>query len=114
MRHLFDHTARVHRLTETVNEYREAVNAYVAGATIPCALVPPKFRPAQTDAGTRLDGLVELYADADADLQMNDVLEVLTGPEAPTMLRVLHTARPRGHHTEAQCEPFTGALEAAA
>ncbi len=114
MRHLFDHTARVNRLTEVFDDYGEATNRYVIGTdVIRCAIVPPKVRAIQTEAGTAVTGQVDAYFDADADVQMNDVIDVLTGPEAPTKLKVLSASHPRGHHTEAICEPFTRALTAA-
>ena len=110
---LFDHTAQVYRLTETVDEYADAVNSYATqGDPLPCAIVPPKFRPAQTDAGAELQGVTEVYLAADADVEMNDVLDVTAGPEAPTKYIVLSTAHPRGHHTEARCAPFTRTLAA--
>ena len=111
---LFDHTARRHRLTEQKISHGERVNRYVPSATlIPGALVPPKNRVSQGDAGTKIIGEMEWYCGADEDLQMNDVLEIVTGPEAPRNILVLSVSHPRGHHIQATCEPFTRALVAA-
>lgn len=114
MRQLFDHEARVNRLSETADEYGDSPNRYVAADDlIRCAIVPPKFRASQGDAGSTITGITEAYFDADADVEMNDILDVVSGPEAPRKLRVLSVARPRGHHTEAICEPFTRTVTAA-
>lgn len=114
---LFDHTVNLHRPNEARDEYGGTTTTYTAvitGTEPNAALVPPKRRLRGYGAGEAPAGETELYVAADADVQRRDVVEVTAGPEAGTTWRVLDVHTPRGHHTEATVEFYTGELEAAA
>lgn len=113
---LFDHVARVLRPSEDASgspvgyageTYAEAVPAPL---TPNVAIVPPTRGRLPLAAGERITGQTEAFAAADFDLERNDVLDVTAGPEAPSKWRVVDLRRPRGHHTEATLEVFSGDL----
>lgn len=93
---LFDHKATVRRATESEDELAEALSSYADAGEIDLALVPPKTRPREFAGAEVPAGEVEGYAAADANVQTGDVLNVTSGPEAPSSWRVLGVAHPRG------------------
>jgi hypothetical protein len=111
---MFDHMCRVRTFAETVTgAQRSLISSYSAesaSAEEPCALGSAKFGATDGGKGNRREGSTLVYLGIDASLARNDVLEVFDGPNAPVNLKVLSVDRPRGHHTECICEPFTGAL----
>lgn len=110
---LFDHEVRVYRPTEGTTDYGAAETLSPVGdvPTGPnAAIVPPKLGLQNVEAGERPSGTLDGYMAADADVSRRDILDVTSGPEAPTKLRVLSLSRPRGHHTELRLEPYTGDL----
>lgn len=111
MIHLFDHVARVHRVSESVNALREKVNTLTPlPDTERMALDTSPFRSGDEGAGQFVEGSAEGFMRATADVQEGDVLEVISGPEAPRTLRVISASRPRGHHCELVMEMYRGKL----
>ena len=77
-------------------------NACVNRPRAPVADAGPGFAP----IGTRI-----VYMTASADVQLRDLLELVTGPDAPEVVEVDEPpTRPRGHHLELSCIPWHGTL----
>jgi hypothetical protein len=111
-----DHRCRVRKFNEVVTPTREQANSYSSAATSAEEPVGFTTMPAgrlNRGPGARPTGALIALLPTGASVNMNDVLEVFAGPDAPRQFRVIaEPTRPRNHHTEAPCEPVTGALPA--
>lgn len=108
---LLDHTARIWRRTETLDDYRASVPGYtVAHASLACASDGQNSVLANPGPGMVESGRRWIYFDIGADLQHRDVIELLTGPTAPASLEIESVDEFRGHHIEVQASEFTGEL----
>lgn len=108
-RGLLDHTARVWRRTETAGTYAETVISYdIVYAAARCTL--RRKRAVLSDAGPGVVGVGErtLYFPKGVTLVKRDLVELVTGPDAPAWLEVESAAKPRGHHVEARCTEYHG------
>ena len=106
---LLDHTARIWRRTETPGTYLETTIDYaVVYAAADCTLkrkaaVLAEAGPGIVDAGGRT-----VYFLPSVTLVKRDLVELVTGPDAPAWLEVESASRPRGHHVEARCAEYSG------
>jgi hypothetical protein len=114
--HLLNGTCTVYRLTETVDEYGDAVNTYTATSSFAVRLTPAGGSLGSTAAGQRPAGQRVAFIDGHADVEITDILAVTVGPYTGTRWRVVSVARPSppgwdvAHHTEATVDPWTGKL----
>lgn len=115
--HLLNGAAVLWSLTEVVDDWGDAVNAYAPqhdGTPQPIRITPPTGGLAGTAAGVRPVGQEVAFGLGDLGSKRTDILQVTEGPEAGTRWRVLEVAHPSGtpvaHHTEMTVEPWTGKL----
>ena len=112
IRHLFDHTVTVYRVSETRDPWGGTQTTWAAVYEGPAAVIPPNQRTiASYGAGEQPSGHMEVYLGKDADVQIRDGVHVTAGPEAGTKWRVVTVHTPRGHHTEARLEVYNGSFE---
>jgi len=113
---LMNHVCTVHRVTdETVDEYGDVIGAYSPQGTERLAMSPPRGGQINYGPGVQPGGILAGAMRPDADVEFMDVLDVTSGPEAPSKWRVTavahpkgHHTHPRGHHTELVLERYTG------
>jgi hypothetical protein len=108
---LLDHQARVWRLDETLGDHRETVHDRApVYDSVPCTL--KRMRAVLSDAGPGLvpSGERTVYFLPAVTLEQRDVVELISGPDAPATLEVESSSKPRGHHVEARCTEFHGKL----
>jgi hypothetical protein len=106
---LLDHTARIWRRDETLGTYRETVMSYtVQYHGPPCTLRRKRSVLSEAGPGIVDSGERTVYFKRDILLQKRDLVELVTGPDAPAWLEVESASRPRGHHTEARCSEWSG------
>lgn len=102
---LFDHTVRVWRPTPErsslgVEERTYTVVDASAGAKLDRSTAPVADR----GLGLAPIGRRRLYMRPDADILARDLIEVLTGPDAPQFWEVDEPpTRPMHHHTQLDC-----------
>lgn len=109
--HMLDHTVRVWRPVVSKDDYGAessdyqlvaSLNAAVNRSSAPVADIGPGFAP----TGTR-----RVYLRPDAQVQPRDVVELVTGPDAPGTWEVDEPpTHPRGHHTQVDCIAWHGVL----
>lgn len=111
---LLDHTVRVRRPTESKdNPLRVVERSYPVIGTYPCAVNRTQARIGDVGPGLAPIGDRVVYLEASADVAARDILELLTGPDAPETLEIDRPpTRPRGHHTELICLFYNGTLPA--
>jgi hypothetical protein len=51
-----------------------------------------------------------VFMDLGEDVQKRDIVELITGPNAPAKLEVISMDRPRGHHIELVCDEWEGKI----
>ncbi|MFW6012480.1 MAG: hypothetical protein ACOC92_02090 [bacterium] len=113
---LYDHRVEVWRATVTkgpLNEREETWEPVDTTDAKNAAFSVPSFRlgdAADDSPGSRPSGQVTAFLDRRLDVQADDVLKVLTGPEAGTLYRCHHPSRPRGNHWEVPVEVWEGRL----
>ena len=111
---LLDHTVRVRRPTESYdNPLRVLERAYPVVGTYPAAVNRTKARIGDAGPGLAPIGDRVVYMEASADVEARDILELMSGPDAPEQLEIDRPpTRPRGHHTELICLFYRGTLPA--
>jgi hypothetical protein len=109
--HLLDHTAVIWRVGETIGEYRESEVAWGPEPVGPydCtgkrkAAILAEAGPGTVDAGQRI-----LYFEPGPTFNKRDLVELVTGPDAPAFLLVESDTRPRGNHIEVRVSEWHGA-----
>lgn len=109
---LLDHEVRIWARQVTLGRLREEIVTYTAQTTlVPGACRRPTAPVASIGAGLDPVGERVVYLPATASLQPRDLVELVTGPEAPNVLEVNQPpTRPRGHHTELSCRFWHGTL----
>jgi hypothetical protein len=109
--HLLDHTANIRRPVESLGVARETrlVHAY-AHVAVACAVNRKRTVLTEAHGGITPAGGRSAYFQAGITLQERDVVQLLTGPEAPALLEVESRATPRGHHVEVSVTEFHGKL----
>lgn len=109
---LLDHTARIHRpaqFSATLGSLNQA-HVLVASA-VPCAVRRPQAIVVDVGPGLSPAGERDIYFELGVDLLTLDVIELVTGPDAPGTWEVNGPpTRPRDHHVEARCRHFSGTL----
>lgn len=106
---LLDHTARIWRRTEALGTYRQTTIAYdIVYPSLRCTL--RRKRAMLSDAGPGMVDVGErtVYFRPRVTLEERDLVELVTGPDAPDWLEVESRSKPRGHHVEARCTEFHG------
>jgi hypothetical protein len=109
--HLLDHTANIRRPVESLGVARETrvVHAF-AHVAVACAVNRKRTVLTEAHGGITPAGGRSVYFPAGLTLLEQDVIELLTGPEAPALLEVESRATPRGHHIEVSVTQFQGKL----
>ena len=113
--HLCDHVVRAWRPTTARGPLREEVRTLVPVLAVPeepnAAVNRPRAPFGETGPGIAPVGERVIYMEADADVMELDVLELVSGPDAPGTFEVndIVTA-PRGHHLELRCRVWHGTL----
>lgn len=109
--HLLDHSVRIHRPTITRGAVQEELTTYTAGALTPAGVRRPRARYGDAGPGTGPIGERVVYFDAGVDVLARDVIELVSGPDAPGLFEVdAPPTSPRGHHIECTCRHFVGRL----
>lgn len=109
--HLLDSTCRIWLHVEGATSL-EADHKTVA-ATEACYLSPVGMDRQDTGAGQRDIGRRWMFLKLTSIAAVEDVLEIVTGPDAGSTWRVVEPPQhPRSHHTEAHVEPWNGVLPA--
>jgi hypothetical protein len=112
IRHLLDHTARVWRPDSALGALGAEVRAYEPGAIVLLAQVRPAASTGDPGPGLAQQGTRQMFLEPSADVRAFDVLELLTGPDAPGTWEVdSPPTRPRGHHVELTARLFLGTLK---
>jgi hypothetical protein len=119
--HLMTHRAVLHRETATRDRFGDTVVTWTQHTT-PAGL---NARPDQNWSGTLQDsgpgdqqaGMRRWFLLAGFDVGERDVLQVVSGPEAPVLLRVQSVTKPTQtspavHHIEVNVEVWQGTLGA--
>lgn len=107
--HLLDGTCRLWTHTEAASSLD--ADTWAVGVTVACYLAPAEPGRLDTGAGMRDVRTRQLFAPLGAPLAAEQVVDMVTGPEAPSLWRVVSVPqRPRTHHTEAYVEPWHGTL----
>ena len=106
---LLDHTARIWRRMESLGTYRETVASYeVVYALVPCTLRRKQALLADSGPGLVDVGQRTVYFLPTVTLEERDLVELVTGPDAPDWLEVESRSKPRGHHVEAKTSEYHG------
>lgn len=116
---LFDHRAECWRPVERrgfgaqVKPGFEAVERPASGLN--CAIDGLVGRSGEVGVqdigpGEARRGRTQAFLPAAFNVEERDILRLVAGPEAPSLWRVMGVARPRGHHTEADVEPWAGEI----
>lgn len=109
-----DHAADVYAGVETkgtAGSVRTTFGPTKKAAALDCNVQVDRERMAELGPGEVVEALYSVYFDdPDADVEEGDVLNILTGPEAPLTVRVGLCYRPRGKHLEAQAENWQGVI----
>jgi len=112
---LMNHICTVHRAAETTDEYGDVVGPFASVGTERLAMSPPKGGMINYGPGMQEAGVLAGAMRPAADVKRLDIIDVTSGPEAPSKWRVTavahprgHHTHPRGHHTELVLEPYTG------
>lgn len=107
--HLADHTCVIWRKTETLGEHRETVKAFtLVEAGIACKADRKNTILAQAGPGIVQTGGRRIFMDLGPTILKRDLLELVTGPDAPELLEVENVTRPRNHHIEVWCTEYDG------
>ena len=109
--HLLDHTCRIWRPSRSLGAARQEVVCHaVAEASLPCAANRKRSVLALQQGGLGDSGQRMVYLDLGANVEERDVVELLTGPNAPALLEVISKDTPRGHHIELTCDEWEGKI----
>jgi len=111
---LYDHRIRIWRPTASRGPLREETRSYAIVLEPPsifnATVRRPTARLANPGPGLAPVGERKVYCASETPVQARDVVELVSGPEAPSLLEVDEPpTRPRGHHTELTCRFFVGA-----
>lgn len=111
---LFDHTCRIWRSTSTKDDLGAESRTYAPIAEAQCALKRPTAPLADLGAGLAPTGRRRFYMRPDQDIQLRDVVEILSGPDAGGAQRTWEVDEPptipRGHHTQVDAFAWQGIL----
>lgn len=109
--HLLDHTARVWRRVETIGTLGDTIVTYdLAYDELACAEDGQNSVAGNPGAGQTPIGRRWVYFDVGPTIRFRDVIELVSGPNAPAALEVESSDNRRGHHLEIQASEFRGKL----
>lgn len=109
---LFDHTLRVWRPAPSQDSVGFEKRVYsIAAPSLGCVLNRSSAPVVDVGPGMMPSGSRRFYLAPDADVRARDVLELLSGSDAPGNWEINEPpSRPGGHHTQVDCVPWNGAL----
>lgn len=111
---MFDHEVRIWRPTVTKDDLGAESREYAAVAEHPCALKRPTAPLADLGAGLAPTGRRRFYLRPDVDVQLRDIVEVVSGPDAAGEQATWEVdeppTKPRGHHTQVDAITWNGNL----
>jgi hypothetical protein len=109
---LHDHTIRIRRAVKTSSGIGMEVRTFEVVATgVECILNRNVAPVGEVGPGMAPIGRRRLYVPVATDVQPRDVIELLTGPDAPQTLEVDEPpTRPRDHHCQLDCILWHGVL----
>jgi hypothetical protein len=109
--HLFDHTVRVWRPTSSKGRLGQEERTYAHVINGRAALNRAVDPVAPVAAGLAPTGRIRIYLRPDANVQERDVIQIVTGPDAPGTWEIDQPpTRPRGHHTQVDAIAWHGVL----
>ena len=107
--HLFDHTCAVWRKAETLGSHGETVKGFSIAYSGLGLKADRKQAPlAEAGPGIVQVGGRRLFFELGSTFLKRDLIELLTGPDAPELLEVEFATRPRGHHIEVWATDYEG------
>lgn len=108
--HLADHTAIIWHKLETLGPARETEKSFPTFSG-PFDCKADRKKAIQSDAGPGMwgAGLRTIFFDIGPAIGDRDLVELVTGPDAPAMLEVESVTRPRDHHIEVRVSEYRGA-----
>ena len=108
-RSLLDHEVRIWTRSVVLGRVREETVSYASGDLLPAAVRRPTAPVASVGAGLAPVGERIVYLLATVTVAPRDLVEIVSGPDAPGWLEVDEPpTRPRGHHTELTCRFWHG------
>lgn len=112
---LLDHVVRVWRPATSLGALREEKRSHVLVGPAPvepnAVLSQLRIPYADTGPGLMPTGTRDVLMTIETDVAALDILEVVSGPEAPALFEVNEQPmRPRGHHVELRVRPWHGTL----
>ena len=107
--HLLDHTCVIWRKVEALGEFRESVKTFEQPfEVLPCTGTRKNTVLAQDGPGIVNVGDRRIYFDIGPEILKRDLIELLTGGDAPATLEVESVTRPRNHHIEVRVSEYNG------
>lgn len=108
-----DHDAQIWRPTVTLGPRREEVRSYAKlGGEVRAGIRRPTARVGDAGPGLAPIGERVFYFQPEVDVEPRDIIELLSGPDAPGTWEVdSPPTRPRGHHVELTTRHWLGVLE---
>lgn len=108
---LFDHTVRVWRPSRASDGLGVESRNYVLRSTLGAAVNRSTAPEGLVAGGLAPTGRRRMYFLPTVDIQPRDVLEIVSGPEAPGTWEVDEPpTRPRNHHTQVDSIDWHGTL----
>jgi hypothetical protein len=111
-----NHTLTVWRPSVQLGALREEKRKYTALATVPAAVRRPSARLGDTGPGLSEIGERIVYLESTVDVAERDVLQFVTGPDAPELLEIdspptrLTSSVTTDTHLEVTCRFFAGPI----
>lgn len=108
--HLLDHTCVIWRKVETTGaKYAESVKTFEQPfEVLPCTGTRKNAVVSQDGPGIVNVGERRIYFDIGPEILKRDLIELLTGGDAPALLEVESVTRPRNHHIEVRVSEYSG------
>jgi hypothetical protein len=106
--HLYDHTVALWRKVETLGEAGVTEKTFALADRFGVKMNRKNVQLMQDGAGIVDVGMRKVYTELGPTVLRRDLVELLTGPDAPALLEVENVTRPRGHHIEIHCSEYKG------
>lgn len=106
--HLYDHTVAQWRKVETLGEAGVTVKTFRLVDRFGCKMNRKQVLLAMGGPGIEDVGMRKVYTELGPDVNRRDLIELVTGPDAPALLEVENVTAPRGHHLEINCSEYKG------
>jgi hypothetical protein len=108
---LFDSEIRLWRPSVTKDKVAQESRTYSQLTTVGAVINRSQTPVVPADGGLAPTGAVRWYGKPTIDVQIRDICEVISGPDAGALWEVNQIpVRPRGHHTQVDCIDFHGVL----